>query len=123
MKLARDLMTTTVCKLNKTETAEKAFLLLKEHNFHHLVVVNNKKVVGMVSTFDLLDVEKTQKVEAFMHKGILVAVANEPVDRLVETMIKKKISALPVVNLDRELEGIITQTDILKYVSGILKAI
>lgn len=123
MKTARDLMTDSVCRVNKSETVDKAFGLLKEHNFHHLLVMENKKIIGVVSTFDLLYAQKSQKIEEVMTQVAFVAVENETVKRILNVMIQKRVNALPIVNLDRELQGIITSYDIMKYLDGILKVL
>ena len=47
-------MSTGVLKVEPDTRIETAAQLMRENEMHHLVVVENNKVVGMLSTFDLL---------------------------------------------------------------------
>ena len=47
-------MSETVIRLAATESASKAARLMRKHRIHHLVVIDGDKVVGMLSSYDLL---------------------------------------------------------------------
>ena len=61
-------MSTGVCTVQPETKIESAAQLMRENQIHHLVVVEDGKVVGMLSTFDLLylmekaDVPKRQSI-------------------------------------------------------------
>ena len=60
-KPVRHVMSDMVITVGATESIGVAARSMREHQIHHLVVVDDSKVVGMVSSFDLLEVfEKTQ---------------------------------------------------------------
>lgn len=50
----RHVMSEMVVTVNATEPAREAARLMRQHEFHHLVVTDGDKAVGIVSSFDLL---------------------------------------------------------------------
>ncbi len=48
-----DIMTRKLIVIERDEPLTKASILMKKNNFHHVAVVHNKKIVGMLSTKDL----------------------------------------------------------------------
>ena len=49
------IMTSKVYVVPKYEDASIAARIMRNHNIHHVVVTHEKKVVGMLSAFDLLE--------------------------------------------------------------------
>ena len=54
-------------------------------------------------------------VEKVMVKDVKLADPNEPVVHAAKRMLEMRIGCLPVVNNDRELLGIITEIDVMRY--------
>lgn len=52
--LAQDIMTRAVAKLEPQDTVEMALGIFKENLFHALPIVLNGRLVGIVTTYDLL---------------------------------------------------------------------
>lgn len=52
--LVQDVMSETVVRLRATEPASKAARMMRRRRIHHLVVIDGNKVVGMLSSYDLL---------------------------------------------------------------------
>ena len=50
----QNMMNETVARLATTEPVSAAARLMREHRIHHVVVIDGDKVVGMVSSYDLL---------------------------------------------------------------------
>lgn len=57
----RHVMSDRVVMVGATEPASKAATLMRKHRIHHLVVTDDNKAIGIVSSFDLLTLveEKT----------------------------------------------------------------
>lgn len=53
------------------------------------------------------------KVEEVMSKKVLTVTSNTPIKNLWKTFFVKKVSALPVVDLDKKIIGIIVKDDLL----------
>jgi CBS domain-containing protein len=50
----RHVMSDMVVMVGATEPASKAAKLMRKHRIHHLVVIDNNKAIGIVSSYDLL---------------------------------------------------------------------
>jgi len=121
------LMVTDLVTINPETSLRKVKEIFEEHSFHHLPVVNFRKIVGMVSrtdfdrfvgglkkaneaTTDLL--EKT-RAEEIMTKGLGKLEPDDRINVALEIFSKNWFHALPVVK-DDELVGIITTQDIIR---------
>ena len=60
---ARDIMTGGVAKVEPTDTVGTAASLFMLNRFHALPVVQGKKIVGIVTTLDLIKLIDTEQVE------------------------------------------------------------
>jgi CBS domain-containing protein len=89
--------------------------------FRRLPVVENEKVMGLVTTGDLLRYIRTngyafdsldEPLNRVIKKPIFTVPADEDVQEAVKIMIDKKVGGLLILEGDR-LEGIITERDIL----------
>ena len=56
------IMTDKVYTIAEDDEVRTAARLMRSHQIHHLVVVYNQKVVGMLSTFDLLKLVEESEV-------------------------------------------------------------
>jgi len=125
------IMTKNVVKLNLSDDLTKAEMLFKKHHIRHIPVVYSNKIVGMLSYTDLLrisfadaidddeDVVDTTvynmfTVEQVMAKKIVVISPDTTIKEAAEILAKKEFHALPVCE-EELLVGIITTTDLIKY--------
>lgn len=101
---------------------EEALMVMKNHHFRHLPVVNAKKdIVGIVSDRDLYKALNTEEIllSKIMTKNIYKFDIKANMKEIVETMIKLKISAF-LVTKNGETTGIITSEDMLVLLSQLL---
>ena len=115
------IMSKKVKTVSKNDVIVKAAKLMFKDNVSCVVVVENKKPIGLVTERDLavrvLDKNKhiqELKVQDIMTAPILTINPENDVYYANEVMRKNKIKKLPIVKNGR-LTGIITQTDILNY--------
>ncbi len=123
-------MTRDVFKVGMDDSIGTMREILKHETFHHLLVVKDRKLVGILSDRDIvksispfLDTlsETTRdigllerKVHQFMtHKPITVS-KDTSLEAAASLLLKNNISCLPVVSSDAEIEGIVTWRDILR---------
>jgi len=125
------IMTKNVIKLNSTDDLTKAEALFKKHHIRHIPVVQGNTIVGMLSLTDLLRIsfadavdEEAMEVDTTVYNMFsieqvmarhLVTVSPETnIREVAEILASREFHALPVV-LDELLVGIVTTTDLIKY--------
>ncbi len=95
--------------------------LLADNHFHHLPVVEGETLVGIISTHDLLkanlNCDQYDKilVKEVMTKSIARLGPNEHIGAAAQVFLRQLFQALPIVDDDDKLLGIVTTIDILKY--------
>ncbi|WKK59800.1 MULTISPECIES: CBS domain-containing protein [unclassified Sphingobacterium] len=123
------IMSKELITLTQKDSLYDAENLFKKHNIRHLPVVENKKLVGVVSYSDLLkisyvDVTEEDDIESVVYDTYTVTqlMAKTPVSILpsstvkeaAEILSKHSFHSIPVVE-NEELVGIVTTTDLLNY--------
>jgi CBS domain-containing membrane protein len=125
------IMTKNVIKLNSTDDLTKAEALFKKHHIRHIPVVQGNTIVGMLSLTDLLrisfvdavdeeamEVDTTVynmfSIEQVMARHLVVVSPETTIREVAEILASREFHALPVV-LDELLVGIVTTTDLIKY--------
>jgi CBS domain-containing protein len=102
-------------------------------NYPALPVVNdNFEVIGIVSDYDVLDaLNEKRTVHEFSAESLmscghaehgvctepLTISANMPIDDIVNTLYKERVSILPVVDEKKKLVGIITRKSIINLIT------
>ncbi|HBA64704.1 MAG TPA: signal transduction protein, partial [Methylococcaceae bacterium] len=137
-----DLMTSQVFTVEQHDMIDRVFFLLHYEKVRHLPVVEKGKVIGIVSDRDLYkalgpksnsnSVEtvegKTvlqvvpQKVQHIMRRGVLTVNPDTYASEAASIMAENKVGALPVVDHNSKLVGIVSATDILRVFAKIEKA-
>ncbi len=125
------IMTSDLILLNLTDSLDKAENLFKKFKIRHIPVVNSNTIVGILSYTDLLRIsfadaidEQDEDVETVVYNMFSIAqvMAKTPmtvsptttIKEVAEILIKQEFHALPVVE-NKELVGIVTTTDLMKY--------
>jgi CBS domain-containing protein len=98
----------------------------KENFHHHIPVVKNNQLVGMISLADFMysingagldddDMIYTEKqVQDIMMPNPKCVDINAPIDDVADTLTKVRFRALPVVE-NKQLVGIVTTADIIRH--------
>jgi acetoin utilization protein AcuB len=133
MKIA-DLMSTKLYTVSPDDSVEGAVRLLQQRGVRHLLVLEGRDLVGIISDRDIkraLDPQKSHKKKLlnlgglfFLLEPILVReiMTRDPVtvapsasaQEAASLMVSKRFGALPVVKAGK-LIGIVTETDLLRH--------
>ncbi len=121
-----DVMRRQVVTMSPATSLREAHAKMRKNNFRHIVVVEGKEIVGILSDRDVfirstkgltgLDVPLIPLVEV-MTTSILTCRAESTVASVAELMVAAKIDALPVVDGLGNLVGIVTSTDLLNVLA------
>lgn len=124
------IMTKTVVTANEKDDLKKVVEKLKAHTIRHIPIVKGKEVVGIISrtdinrlTFGALFEGQENADEAILEMLTISqvmtskpkTVSSDTIIRdLAEIFVKEEFHALPVVD-NGELKGIVTTSDVMKY--------
>lgn len=115
-------MTSDPATVSPQSSAAEARRLLESNVIHHLPVVEGDRLVGIVSSSDLLKLHLLDDkmaifaratVDQIMETNVTVLGKNSTLRDAVEKLSMGNFHALPVVDRKRRLLGIVTSTDLL----------
>lgn len=126
-----DIMTTTVVTVSMDDTLRQIRQIFDRHRFHHVVVVENGKAVGLISDRDVLKhlspfigklSERAQDVQCLnrrahqiMRRRLTFGTPDTPIADALALMIQKDLSCLPVLDENGACVGIVTSRDMLRW--------
>lgn len=120
MATAMDIMTTKVVTIRQTATVREALRTLDELDVRHLPVIDERKeLVGMLSDRDLIRLRRSQEVlqrpvSEVMSADVLSVTPATEVAEIIDLMSENRIGAVPVVDNDSHLAGLISYVDVLR---------
>jgi acetoin utilization protein AcuB len=109
-------MTPKPVTVASADTLDKAKALMDKGGFRRLPVIDNGKLVGIVTERDLRKHEgylNSTRVDAAMASEVVTVPVGATVEEAARLMIVNKIGGVPVVD-NGKLVGIVTATDVLK---------
>jgi acetoin utilization protein AcuB len=131
--MSKDLIT-----VDEDASIMKASKIMKQNGIRHLPILRKGRLVGIVSDRELkeatpskattLDIHEMYhlldqiKVKSLMPKQLFTITPGETVEKAAAVMLQRNISALPVVDPQGTLQGIITKGDVFRAfvaISGI----
>ena len=128
----KDIMTKEVFYIDNKSSIKEAYDLLFQKKIAQIPVISfGKKIVGMISKKIILNlimanIENIQnvlnrKIEDISLPEIITAEPISDIRRVAKVMIDFKLDAIPIVDEESILLGIVSKTDILKAVSFLPK--
>ena len=121
-------MTEPVLTVDINDGAGEVLRMFAGYPVHHLPVLNQQEVVGMLSTADVMKLDlflpksskspidylnERMKVGALVRRPVLTVQPHQSVEIAGHLMAENGVHALPVVNAKNHLRGIISTTDII----------
>lgn len=113
-----DVMSTAVRTVHPDDDVQSAWTLMSTANIHHLVVLDGKTIVGVVSKRDLggrRGPKQRQRIRDVMSDNVITVAPDAPIKRAANLMRGRSLGCLPVV-ADSGLVGILTTSDLLEVI-------
>lgn len=124
------IMTKAVVIVDMDDTLARLWEIFHRERFHHLLVVEEGELRGVISDRDLLkssspfvntlaeqkrdlDILKKRAHQIMSRKPITIR-KEASLEEAVQLLLRERISCLPVVSADGGIEGIITWRDLLR---------
>lgn len=126
----KDIMTSPVLTINPDALMVNVAKLFDRKEFHHVVVIEQNRILGVMSDRDILKevspfvgsrlMERSQdlnttkrRVHQVMSRGVITAPPEQTVAKGAATMLEHHISCLPIVDKEESLLGIVTMRDLV----------
>jgi len=132
--VVREIMMGSPVSLKPEDTLDLANDVISLGRIRHIPVVENGRLMGLLSERDLIGAAATQifglkqksksallksvLIKDVMKKKVITVTPDTRIREAVHLMAEKKIGCLPVLS-DGTLVGLVTTTDVLKYVEGL----
>ena len=125
-------MSQEVVSVTPKTSIARATITMNEHFIRRLPVVNDGKLVGIVTKGDLREAQPSDAtslsiwelnylladltVDKIMTRNVLTIAPGAPLIQAAEIMLNEKISGLPVVDDHGHLIGVISESDVFRMV-------
>lgn len=126
----RDIMTANPVVIEPNITVPAATAVMRQHKIRHLPVVENGRLVGMISRGDLREASMSASINAdqyelhfmldrltvgkLMTRKVHTVTPDAFLVHAAELMTENKIAGLPVVDEKGGVVGIVTESDLLR---------
>lgn len=130
--LVKNWMSKPAITVNSDAMRVDAINLLQKNEIHSLLVMEDTRLVGIVTDHDLKNAfapdvtlsTSHNRADHILQKAIsqimtmspVTILDNQTIEDSAELLLVHKISALPVVNQAREVVGIITKSDLFRFI-------
>ena len=125
---AGQFMTPTVITVERQTTIGQLGALFEQHDFNAFPVMEDGKVLGLVTKFDFLrtfaftssqmvphyDDLMSHRVADLMTEAIVHVDPTLPLTRVLQLMVSLKMRSLPVMTADGRLVGMISREDVMR---------
>lgn len=125
------IMSEDVFAVHQNQKVSEIRKLLAENSIHHVPVVDGKKLIGMLSSTDIMKVSFTaigadqKAVDAYldsmfqvsdiMIKNVVSINEKDSIRSAAELLADGNFHAVPIVDSEMQLKGIVSSTDLIKY--------
>jgi CBS domain-containing protein len=121
-------MTEPVLTVDINDGAGEVLRMFTGYPVHHLPVLNQQEVVGMLSTADVMKLDlflpkggkspidylnERMKVSQLVRRPVITVQSHQSVETAARLMAENGVHALPVVDAKNQLLGIISTTDLI----------
>jgi CBS domain-containing protein len=116
----------SILTVEADDSLERVKRIMQGHPIHHVPVLERGKLVGIISTSDLLrhasggadDTARDEDVKArnVMETSLVTLRPRDPLLKAARLLTQEQFSSLPIVDDEGELIGILTIRDLLRYI-------
>ena len=125
------IMTSDIISVHENQKLSDVTTIFRENDIHHIPVLKGKKPIGIISTHDIfklifdtghtdarmLDVllDHTYKLKEVMTDKLVVLADSATIKDATKLLSDSSIHSILIVNNKGNLSGIVTTTDLIRY--------
>ena len=129
-----NIMSSNIVAVQEGESLSEVRHKMVGNNIHHIPVLSGKKLVGMVSFTDMMKlnvvisgaddrtidaiIDQQFQTKDIMSKDLDTLDTKDNIRRAADILAKSNFHAIPVTNGSGELQGIVTSSDLIRYLSS-----
>jgi len=127
------IMSTNVAVIQEGQALSEVRKIMCDLDIHHVPIVKGKKLVGLVSFTDMMKInlvvngadersigaiiDQQFKITDVMSSKLTTIKNTETIRQAAELLIKGHFHSLPVIDSEDNIVGIVTSTDLIKYLN------
>jgi IMP dehydrogenase len=113
VKRAEAVIIRDVITVSPDKSVDELLTLMEDHNIKGFpVVVEDNKLVGIVTWRDVRLSERNLKIEDVMTKSVITGTEDTGIEEAMKILHNHRIEKLPIVDKDNKVKGLITMKDI-----------
>ncbi len=130
-ELISKIMSTEIVTVHQGQKISDVRHIICESNIHHVPIVDGKNLVGLISSTDLMKlnivisgadertvdaiVDQQFTIKDIMNTELTVLNDTDTVRQAANILAEGKFHSLPVVDKQKQIVGIVTMTDLIRY--------
>jgi len=119
--LAKDLISEVVPSLRTSDSGQTALNWMELFRISHLPIVNNQDFLGLISDSDIYDMNQPE--EPIGNHSLTLfkpfVTAEQHLFEVIGLASRLKLTVVPVLDDKNHFKGVITTTDLVRYLAGI----
>jgi acetoin utilization protein AcuB len=115
--IARQLITDGIMPLKTSDTGKTALAWMEEYKVSHLPIVNNQKLLGLISELDIYDLNRFDEALG-NHKLHLIhpyVDEDQHIYDVIKLVYEQDLTVIPVLNQHEDYLGCISIQNLIKY--------
>lgn len=119
--IAKDLISEVVPSLKTSDTGQTALNWMEIFRISHLPIVNNQDFLGLISDADIYDMNQPEEPIGNHSLTLLkpYVTTEQHIFEVIGLASRLKLTVVPVLDNKNHYKGIITTTDLVRYLAGI----
>jgi uncharacterized protein (DUF39 family)/CBS domain-containing protein len=119
LPLVKDVMLRDVKTIKEdAQIADAAELIMESQSTHIPVIADDGKLTGIITAWDISTAvaKRHEKVSQIMTRKVITTYVDEPLELVIRKLDKLNISALPVIDKEQRVIGLVTSDEISKLI-------
>lgn len=133
-ELVSNIMSNNIVSVQQGQTLSEIRHKMIDSNIHHIPVLSGQHLVGMVSFTDMMKlnvvingaddrtidaiIDQQFQIEEIMSKDLATLDTKDTIRHAADILAESNFHAIPVTNGSGELLGIVTSSDLIRYLSN-----
>ncbi len=129
-----NVMTNNITTVQQGQSLSEVRHKMVDSNVHHIPVLSGQQLVGMISFTDMMKlnvvingaddrsvdaiIDQHFQIKDVMSKDLITLAAKDTIRQASDILSENNFHAIPVTNGKGELEGLVTSSDLIRYLSN-----